>query len=525
MTRNIRARRITGWMITVCTAAAAITFGPAAAASAVPAAVGALTSTSTSTTTSTGSTQGGSSGADTALATASACTSTPFRSKPKKKVWYRIPSVVQTQKGTLVAFAEARDNNDTSDMGNYDIVTARSTDGGCSWSTPKVIGDDAANRVANASAVVDSATGTILVLSNVTARPNSGGSGSGLYLQTSTDDGRSFTPLLAQRVDTGNLKAGMPGPASGIQLTRSHAGRIIWPIVYRTGAALYGAYGLYTDDHGQSWNVGYHQTDLTGDRNWIEGTIAEMSDGDLYVSYRARRTGAATGTGRDWAVSKDGGQSLAGQLHRSSLPIVSVQGSALSPTGKYDDTLLFSAPADTNRNRRRDMSLFVSTDGGNTWDSRYQLVLHSQPAAYSALVQMGGLVGVLYETGVDGWKERIDFRSVRLSAVVNPTKIRSTMTYYRADSPVSTQEQARARVQVNVPGTSSPQGTVTLIATSRSGDREKGVVSLGNAHRGRRWVALPKLRRGTYDLTLHYSGTARVKSAKIDAGRLRVTLS
>jgi len=453
----------------------------------------------------------------------SACSSTPFRSRPKKGVWYRIPSVVQTRRGTLVAFAEARDNNDTSDMGDYDIVVARSTDHGCSWSSPKVIADDGANRVANSSAVVDEATGDILVLSNVTARENSGGSGRGLYLQTSSDDGKTFSPLLQQPVDTGNLKAGMPGPGSGIQLTRSHAGRIIYPIVYRTSDALYGAYSIYSDDHGRSWNVGYHQTDTSRDRNWIEGTIAEMDDGNLFVSYRARRTGAATGTGRDWAISKDGGESLAGNLHASSLPIVSVQGSALTPTGTYDNLLLFSAPADTNPNRRRDMSVFVSRNGGQTWSSRYQLVLHSAPAAYSAMVQMGGLLGVLYETGEDGWKERIAFRSVRLSAVANPTKVRSTMTYYRSDSAVSTRQKARARVTVKVPGTTRPQGTVTLVATSPAGNREKGAVELGNAHRGRRWVSLPRLRRGTYRLTLHYSGTVRVRAARVKAGKLRVT--
>src|SRR5262245_32304297 len=52
---------------------------------------------------------------------------------------YRIPGLVVTDKGTLLAYCEARKS--ASDWGAIDLVYRRSTDGGKSWSEPKKIVD------------------------------------------------------------------------------------------------------------------------------------------------------------------------------------------------------------------------------------------------------------------------------------------------------------------------------------------------------------------------------------------------
>ena len=52
---------------------------------------------------------------------------------------YRIPGIVVTRKGTILAYAEAR-KSDRSDWHASDIVLRRSTDGGRTWSVPTVIG-------------------------------------------------------------------------------------------------------------------------------------------------------------------------------------------------------------------------------------------------------------------------------------------------------------------------------------------------------------------------------------------------
>ena len=57
---------------------------------------------------------------------------------------YRIPAIVTTTKGTLLAFCEGRKNN-AADAGDIDLLLKRSTDGGRTWSAQQVIWDDSIN--------------------------------------------------------------------------------------------------------------------------------------------------------------------------------------------------------------------------------------------------------------------------------------------------------------------------------------------------------------------------------------------
>ena len=77
---------------------------------------------------------------------------------------FRIPSVIATPKGTLLAFAEAR-RMGASDAGDIDLVVKRSHDGGQSWSPLQVIGDNGANTFGNPCPVVDRKTGALWLLS------------------------------------------------------------------------------------------------------------------------------------------------------------------------------------------------------------------------------------------------------------------------------------------------------------------------------------------------------------------------
>ncbi len=341
------------------------------------------------------------------------CASTPFRASPKQHTWFRVPAVVKTRTGTLLAFAERRDR-ELGDMGNFDVVYARSTNGGCSWSRYRVIGNDGSNRVSNPVPIVDQSTGTVLLFSVVAPRGSS--SHKGLYLQTSTDDGLGFSSLLSGPVrPLGHYKGGLTGPGHAIQLTVTHPGRLIVPLGYKTSSGLYGAYGIYSDDHGASWHTGFDQQDTTGDNDLMEGTLAELPSGKLFISFRLRRDLAPAGTARQYALSSDGGQSLDGPFRRLPLNIVSVQGSTLVPQGSHHGQLLFSAPSDTRRNLRRDMSIFVSRNGGRSWSKGFRVEAASRPASYSDLVQLSDRsIGVIYETGVKKWKERIAFQQMAI---------------------------------------------------------------------------------------------------------------
>lgn len=73
---------------------------------------------------------------------------------------FRIPSILATSKGTLLAFAEAR-RRGRGDSGDIDLVVRRSSDGGATWSPLQVVWDDGSNTCGNPCAVQDRATGTI----------------------------------------------------------------------------------------------------------------------------------------------------------------------------------------------------------------------------------------------------------------------------------------------------------------------------------------------------------------------------
>src|SRR5690606_12863730 len=73
---------------------------------------------------------------------------------------YRIPSVIATPGGALLAFAEGR-RATSSDTGDIDLVMKRSTDGGATWSAMRVVGDNGTNTFGNPCPVVDASTGRI----------------------------------------------------------------------------------------------------------------------------------------------------------------------------------------------------------------------------------------------------------------------------------------------------------------------------------------------------------------------------
>jgi sialidase-1 len=76
---------------------------------------------------------------------------------------YRIPSVVVTPKGTVLAFCEGRKTG-RGDAGDIDLLLKRSTDGGKTWGRAQVVWDDAGNTCGNPCPVIDARTGTIWLL-------------------------------------------------------------------------------------------------------------------------------------------------------------------------------------------------------------------------------------------------------------------------------------------------------------------------------------------------------------------------
>src|SRR5207245_125221 len=76
---------------------------------------------------------------------------------------YRIPSIVKTTRGTLLAVAEGR-IKDCNDAGPIDVVLKRSYDGGKTWTPVQVVNHGGSDTHGNPTAIVDRTTGRIVLI-------------------------------------------------------------------------------------------------------------------------------------------------------------------------------------------------------------------------------------------------------------------------------------------------------------------------------------------------------------------------
>src|SRR5688572_24273619 len=75
---------------------------------------------------------------------------------------YRIPALVVTTRGTLVAICEGR-RETHHDVGLIDLLVRRSEDGGRTWSDTTVIATEEGMTVGNPAPIVDRVTGAIVM--------------------------------------------------------------------------------------------------------------------------------------------------------------------------------------------------------------------------------------------------------------------------------------------------------------------------------------------------------------------------
>ncbi|MEY9991222.1 sialidase-1 [Streptomyces sp. V4I8] len=372
------------------------------------------------------------------------CTSSvPYVSGEGDYDTYRIPATITTRRGTVLAFAEGR-HDGAGDTGDIDVVLRRSLDGGCTWGPVTVVAAGDGDTRGNPSPVVDPRTGAIVLVTSynsgdVTEVQIMRGEATAeqsrrVFVQRSVDDGRRFS---APRDITGAVKPAnwrwyATGPGHAIALRRGpHSGRLVVPSNHSAapppGSAdtgqepkYYGAHAIHSDDGGRTWQLGFVDESYDGVSNANESTAAELPDGRLYFNSRDQ-LGTSAGNRLD-SHSTDGGETLdrpyTVQATLNDVPVV--EGSVLQLPGA-EAPLIFSGPSVPTA--RQSMAVWRSTDGGATFTKA--LTLSQQRAAYSDLVPLGRrTVGILYETGVAGPYESIEFR--RLPADGLPGAVTAT---------------------------------------------------------------------------------------------------
>lgn len=326
---------------------------------------------------------------------------------------FRIPAIVRSRKGTLLAFAEAR-RDGGGDAGKIDLVVRRSEDGGKSWGDMILVWQNADNTCGNPSPVVDRRSGRIILAMtwnkgiDKESQIVSGTSQDTrrVYVCHSDDDGQRWSEPREITSQTKHPSWGWyaTGPCHAIQLrSKPHRGRIVVPcdhsLLVGSVAQDY-SHIIYSDDCGESWHIG---GEMPGGN---ESTIVERRDGSLMLNARWQR-GRGKGA-RHYSVSEDGGQTLGEVIRDKQLPEPACQASIIGYSLKCKPTnhLLFCNPASaTSRSR---LTLRQSLDGGESWDEG--IVIENGNAAYCDLVVLrGGDVGVLFETGQRNPYERIEF--------------------------------------------------------------------------------------------------------------------
>ncbi|HUG90452.1 MAG TPA: sialidase family protein [Planctomycetaceae bacterium] len=326
---------------------------------------------------------------------------------------YRIPAVVVTTKGTLLAFCEGRKTS-RADHGDIDLVLRRSADGGRTWQAMQVVyeeGGDAAITIGNPCPVVDGKTGRVWL---PFCRDNDE-----VFVTFSDDEGMTWAE---PRRITGSVKRPgwgwyATGPGVGIQLQHGpHAGRLVIPCDHREpidGRPVMYSHVFYSDDHGETWKLGG-----SVDRHTDECQVVELADGRLLINMRnywGRDGGEpAKGNQRALATSSDGGATWQGLRFDETLiePVCQASLLRIPSAGEENRTrLLFSNPA--SRTTRERLTVRLSADEGRTWP--FDRVLHTGPAAYSCLAVLpDGSVGCLYEAGDKHAYEKIEFAAFSL---------------------------------------------------------------------------------------------------------------
>src|SRR5215475_5281298 len=223
---------------------------------------------------------------------------------------YRIPGIVVTKRGVLLAYCEARKTG-KSDWDTIDIMLRRSKDNGRTWDGPRKIADvegpKSKNPVAlerkqanpddvtynNPVAIADHRTGAVHFLFCLEyAR---------CFYMRSDDDGATFTKAVEITSTFEGFRARYDwrviatGPAHGIQMRngRLKNGRLIVPVWLSLGTQGNG-HGpsvtsvIYSDDHGKTWRageiIGLDAPDLI---NPNETVAAQLADGRVLFNIRS----------------------------------------------------------------------------------------------------------------------------------------------------------------------------------------------------------------------------------------------
>ena len=351
---------------------------------------------------------------------------------------FRIPALVTTNKGTLIAAYDIRYDSSTDLQGDIDVGFKRSTDGGRTWSDLGIAMDmgiwgyedkvaagemtrkaaEKLNGIGDPCLLVDETTGDIFCFA-IWAHDHANSrciywAGTGfepidtpqLMMVRSSDDGLTWSePVnLTRQIKRYDWMMSFQGPGRGITMKD---GTLVIPFQHQEGSRSLNSGIMYSTDHGRTWHTHAYAHPVTS-----EAAVAEIEPGVLLLTMRDetnshyRRNYTTSDLGRTWKAHVSDGK-LPEPTCEASMIHVDPENNALGV-----DLLLFSNPNSTSG--RNHMTIKASLDKGETWE--HELLLDAGGSlGYTCLTMIDReTVGILYESS----KGNIFFQAVPLTSIV-----------------------------------------------------------------------------------------------------------
>lgn len=323
---------------------------------------------------------------------------------PRDCTTYRIPGMIRTSNGTLLACFDARYENHLDLTSDIDVAVVRSVDGGRTWSEPYVAmdaGPGKGNGCGDPCILQDTKTGRIwlqalathfdknpcLVHSRSGFDPATTGQWEMVY---SDDDGLTWSKNInvTTQVKKHEWTTILAGPGCGICTSK---GILVFPAqIWQNGANPRGRSTIcYSEDGGYTWSFGSGVPLFTS-----ECQLVELADGSLMLTCRnetfqgKRAVYITHDLGKTWQPHSTHTKVLNDPACQASLIAINSK--------KYGRVLLFSHP-NSKPKLRNHMTVHASTDDGKTWNAG--LVYDVRECwGYSCIAPIDDeTIGIIYE--------------------------------------------------------------------------------------------------------------------------------
>lgn len=336
---------------------------------------------------------------------------------------YRIPGIIQTDRGTLLSVFDIRYQNSRDLPGNIDVGLSRSTDSGRTWQPMKIIMDMGAphenNGVGDPAILFDPVTKKVWVAA-LWSKGNRSIAGSlpglspdttgQLVLVSSNDDGMTWSApaTITPQVKNPAWHIFFNGPGNGIAMQN---GKLVFAAQYWDETKMPYSTLIYSDDHGLSW-----KGKINGPKsNTTESQVVETTPGTLMLNMRDNRgkfrSVATTGNlGSTWAEHATSYQALPDPVCMASLIKAK-----MTVNGEQKEILFFSNP--NTSSGRYQITIKASLDFGETWLPAHQLLVDERKCyGYSCLTKIDDHhIGILYEGSGD-----LYFVKVPVNEIIKP---------------------------------------------------------------------------------------------------------